>query len=305
MMNFYNFPHDFDSKNNFFRSLFMGKEFENYDVDLIDFYGCYPKVSTIKKASIYLASRFSDKGMNTWLKHQQGLPPKVNAGRFNIWCTFENRRPPNELMDLTLSFDQDTYKGKNFYLPLIFLYIDLLDNGKEYVRHKFLPQALLKSREISIGNKEHFAVSFINNPEQTRLRAIEALRNIGPVDIFGRSVNNYVKDKIKTASPYWFSVCFENDLYPGYVTEKALESWIAGTIPLYWGLDEGKILNPKAIVNLNDFETLERFVEFVEELFADKGRMKSMIEEPILNRDFNLIGLINFFKNSIPLKSVQ
>jgi len=135
------------------------------------------------------------------------------------------------------------------------------------------------------------------------MQAISSLSKIGDVEVFGRSVNNYLEDKINTSSPYWFSVCFENDLYPGYVTEKALEAWIAGTIPLYWGLDSGQILNPKAIVNLYDFKSLETFVKYVEDLFNDKNRMKSMLNEPIFNKEFDLEGLINFFKNSIPLKS--
>ena len=34
---------------------------------------------------------------------------------------------------------------------------------------------------------------------------------------------------------YNFTIAFENSDYPGYITEKIIHAFIAGTIPLYWG----------------------------------------------------------------------
>ena len=34
---------------------------------------------------------------------------------------------------------------------------------------------------------------------------------------------------------YNFTIAFENCDHPGYITEKIIHAFIAGTIPLYWG----------------------------------------------------------------------
>ena len=43
-------------------------------------------------------------------------------------------------------------------------------------------------------------------------------------------------------------ICLENSNTPGYITEKAFQSWIAGTIPVYDGGSLDK-LNPEAFIN--------------------------------------------------------
>jgi hypothetical protein len=149
--------------------------------------------------------------------------------------------------------------------------------------------ALTLKRDLhSIPEKNAFAVSFINNPEQLRLRAINKLNSISKVDVFGRSVGNYVANKIEASSPYWFSVCFENDLYPGYVTEKVLEAWIAKTIPIYWGDDASGILNPDAVINLKDFKNLQEMAQHVSNLYQDESEMLRMICQPLVKKEFSL-----------------
>ena len=58
-----------------------------------------------------------------------------------------------------------------------------------------------------------------------------------------------VKNKIEFLSSYKFSISMENSEGDGYVTEKIIESFIAGTIPIYYGdymIDE--YINPKAYI---------------------------------------------------------
>ena len=299
-MEFKNFPYDFSKTNNFWIDLFSSKKFEMFDDSKITVYGCYPKISITRKILLFIHSRFSNDGMSKWLFHQQGLPDDIYPDKFNIWCTYENRRPPAENFDLTFSFDTDSFNGTNYYLPLIYLYLDLTQKNSSYVRHKISPSELLKRRNLNTyENKQKFAVSFINNPDQTRLRAIKELGKISKVDLFGRFSNNYAKDKLSISSDYWFTVCFENDIYPGYITEKVLEAWLANTIPLYWGDDKAKILNERAIINLKDFGSLEEFVSFVQDLSKDKQRMIDIISQPLLKRDFSMQELEDFILSGL------
>ena len=47
--------------------------------------------------------------MVKWLNNQQGITEPINKNDFNIWVTYENRRPPHQNFDLTTSYDIDDY----------------------------------------------------------------------------------------------------------------------------------------------------------------------------------------------------
>lgn len=301
-INFYNFPNDFNKTDNYFTYLIeeASKKVEiNFPIDI---YGCYPEISFIKKVILFSKSRISDSFMTEWLNHQQGVVVPFNSKAFNIWATFENRRPPINNFDLTFSYDIDDYDKKNYYLPLFYLYMNIGDSSKAIWKHKETPSTCMTQRDLGLdffANKTGFVSSFINNPHPTRIRAISGLSEIAEVSVFGRSVGNYVEDKIGMAGKFWFNLCFENDLYPGWVTEKVLEAWLAGAIPLYWGLDSLGLLNPKAIINLNDFPTMKDFIAYVGFLYKNPQKMIEIINEPLLLKDFKQEEVTNFLVNGL------
>jgi hypothetical protein len=173
----------------------------------------------------------------------------------NVWYTGENLRPPSDnRWNVTLSFEIDETKERNIYLPFWATRF-----GPDLAESVVAQEKFLYPRVLS-DQREKFACAFIGNPEPTRLSAIKALQKIGKVDLFGAAFNNPVKDKMEILKQYKFNLCFENDLYPGYVTEKVFESWEAGCIPLWWGLDAANYLNPDSVINFaknSEAETLE------------------------------------------------
>jgi hypothetical protein len=77
-------------------------------------------------------------------------------------------------------------------------------------------------------------------------------------------------------------VCFENDLYPGYVTEKLHEAYITGTVPIYWGdLGNDSNINRKSFINMNDFESMDAFVNYVRSI--DNDTYAEIYQQPFLN----------------------
>jgi hypothetical protein len=246
--------------------------------------------------------------MTRWLEHQHGINNVRNKNNFTMWYTFENRRPPIENFDITISFDTENFDNRNFYLPLIWLYTSINETSPIPPYHKTTMEDCLQPRNLNpdlFDQKIGFASSFINNPQPYRIAVIRKLEKIGSVAQFGRSGGGYVEDKISTANKYLFNVCFENDLYPGYVTEKVLEAWIAQTIPLYWGIDKNEILNPKAIINLNDFDSLNDFCEFTYELKKDENRILEMLNQPILQKTLEIEDLYKFVLNGLLRKFDQ
>jgi hypothetical protein len=207
----------------------------------------------------------------------------------SIWYTGENVRPPfPNNFDLTLSFDQDRYSGKNVYLPLF--YLRLLFPTESSIRTLGVDVSkidLTQSRESDWADREKFACTFINNPEPTRLRAVEALSSIGQVDVYGKHSGRIVDNKFSVASGYKFSICFENSIHPGYITEKLLDAYVCGSIPIYWGdVGENSILNRKAFFNYRDFESLESLASHIDEL--PPKQLEEMSKEPLLLKRINL-----------------
>ncbi len=298
-IHFRNFPHDFNKDDNFFLQLVKDAlNGKNYPRDIY-FYGSYPDKSLVRKILLFMNSKLSNKGMTTWLKFQQGVVTPIDESAFNVWCTFENRRPPVHGFDCTFTFDRDNLKKTNFYLPLIFLYLKV---NSATSKHNIEVAELLKKRKIPLeflSTKKEFMASFINNPHPVRMHAVKQLQEIGDVTLYGRSVDNYVVDKIRESSRFWFNLCFENDLYPGYITEKVLEAYLSKSVPLYWGDDSAGIINPKAIVNLKDFENIDEFTLYVKNLFDDKQRIKEMLEEPLFLKEFNYSDVLSFFTEKL------
>ena len=296
-LTFKNFPYDFDAQNNVFRSLLSDVEVEKRSMRDVDFYGCYPEKSFGAKVLLYAKSKITEKAMTDWLNFQNGIPISVNPNKLNFWSTFENRRPPVDLNLFTFSFDVDSYNGTNFYLPLIYLYMDLELRNPYTPRHSVTQVAATSLRTIPndlVEKKVGAACTFISNPHPMRLRAIQEFSKNRKVDVFGRYSGNYVQNKIEQGESYWLNFCFENDLFPGYVTEKALEAWLSYSIPVYWGDDAAGILNPKAIVNLKDFESMRDFQDHLEYLLNNKSIMLEMISQPILRKKLDISELRKF-----------
>jgi len=200
-----------------------------------------------------------------------------------VWFTGENIRPPygNEY-DSYISFDQDDYGGKNFYFPL--LYCEINFRSKDWTQRRgidFKTQDLLLPRQ-TIQQKPKFACAFIGNPEPTRLRAIEALSEFGQVDIFGPHSGQAVSSKYEIAKDYRFMLCFENDVYPGYVTEKLLDAYVCGTVPLYRGdFGQESHVNRNCLINANDYGSLREFAVAVSEI--DNLHYGEIFSEPLLS----------------------
>lgn len=212
-----------------------------------------------------------------------GITPNPLA-KVNIWYTGENQRPPYGDWDAFLSFDSKFPSTKNLYLPLwmitstdCILPIETSYWGKK----KPSIDELLEPRAHS-KTKYKFACAFFGKNYRTRLHAVESLRKIGKVDVFGEGARRPVDNPYQIAQEYKFTLCFENDLYPGYVTEKPFEAYLAHTIPIYYGIDCERFLNPEAILNLNDYETEQKWLQTIEELNSNTNLYNATFTQPLL-----------------------
>lgn len=108
------------------------------------------------------------------------------------------------------------------------------------------PKIYEKSKIISMiaSNKR------ITEGQNLRVQWVEMLE--GQVDLYGRGFNE-IENKEDGLCDYMFSVVIENGFYESYFTEKILDCFASGTIPIYMGSpDIGEYFNSDGIINLSE-----------------------------------------------------
>jgi hypothetical protein len=82
-----------------------------------------------------------------------------------------------------------------------------------------------------------------------------------------------VDNKIITLGKYRFALCFENCIYPGYLTEKIFDCFFAGTIPIYLGAPNVQELIPKeSFIDFRDFNDFEKLYSFLKRIDKSTAR---------------------------------
>jgi len=208
------------------------------------------------------------------------VPKTANAIR-RIWVTGENVRPPfTDDFDGYLSFDQNLLQN-NAYLPI--WYFDAGFYKTHFVSRVGVEtsvESLLKSRGISKVPPK-FACIFVGNPHAIRLHFLEILQRIASVEKFGAAFGNHVKHKFAVGREFKFTIAFENDLYPGYVTEKLLEAYLCESIPVYWGhLGLSSPINLDAIMVIKENQSLEDLAQELSEL--SEAEILEKLNQPFL-----------------------
>ena len=104
------------------------------------------------------------------------------------------------------------------------------------------------------------------------------------VDVLGRGYKPF-EQKQDGLSPYTYSVIIENVQEPDYFTEKLLDCFICGTIPIYWGASNIKhYFNTDGMVICNDLAELQGAIEV---LFNGKSGSKELVDHTIIEHNRN------------------
>lgn len=137
-----------------------------------------------------------------------------------IFSHGENVRADYNIADYAIDFDYLDYGDRHLRMPLF--------------HHDF------RNREVK--EKTKFASFMVSNSVDSsicpRNTFFEILSKYKKVDSGGRYANNIgfnVANKIEWLKDYKFNICFENSSYPGYLTEKLFDAYMAGCVPIYWG----------------------------------------------------------------------
>jgi len=150
--------------------------------------------------------------------------------------------------------------------------------------------------------KKKFCAAVISNFKSSdgfRIKFINELSKYKSVDMGGSYKNNVggnVKNKIKFLSSYKFSIAMENSEGQGYVSEKILDSFIAGTIPIYYGgymIDE--FINPKSYILIKNENDFLQKIEYIKKIDNNDKLYKAILNEKLFIND-NLVKIFDIEK---------
>jgi len=186
--------------------------------------------------------------------------------------------------DFNFTFDRNSDKNTRFPLWLGYMNDYLLEECHRR-----------KSGIINVPKRNRFC-SFIANGEVKtthRRTIIEKLSMYKKVDCGGNYLNNIgynvprginCSGKIEHNNNYKFAIAFENEDYPGYVTEKICDIYKSNSIPIYWGTKEvAKDFNPSTFINARDFNNFDELVEYIIKVDNDDDLYASYFKEPMFS----------------------
>lgn len=205
-----------------------------------------------------------------------------------IFYSGENFIPDFNIYDYAVGFDQINFQDRYAFCPN-YLINDRYKEDIEKMIHKH------ETESIAEKKKTDFCSFVVSNAfgDDIRKDFFLALSEYKKVNSGGRFMNNTgcldgVKDKYAFQAAHKFSICFENASYKGYTTEKLVQGFAAGTIPIYWGDPcVTDVFNEKAMIILKDRRDFKSVIERIKELDQDPVAYMEMLRQPaLLNAEF-------------------
>jgi len=284
---FLNFWPGFDeSENIFLHALSMNSEFE------------YVGVKSIWKADAVVESVFPNHTSKS--KHLMWIRKILKQGNLpRISFTGENTRPNLRKYDFAISFDY-LEDERHFRLPLWALYTDYAGKNRfiESRDDQIDISIFHESRQVPLPLEPTALSVFMGNPTPERLQFIEKSNSFFQISGYGNYFKKAVPSKLKYQGEFRFNLCFENSIFPGYHTEKLLQAYAMGSVPLYFGHPTVlKDFNPEAFINLADFDSMDSFIEFVSRLSDEE--CQRILNSPLLTRKFDLSSFANFMDRTL------
>jgi hypothetical protein len=156
----------------------------------------------------------------------------------------------------------DFHNKKSVYIPHI---INSNYNLSDIRKHKNLnrPYLVAYMNSNCQPHREQMFRSLVDRFGKDKVHALGKCSNNRKIENNGNWENAY--DIYKD---YTFTISMENTNEYGYITEKIMNAFIAGSIPLYFG-SKGKIndfFNKDAFININDFSSVTAVTNYIQNL---------------------------------------
>lgn len=202
-----------------------------------------------------------------------------------IFIAIECLSPDMNIFDYAISFDDD-FKLDDRYARI--LTIETAGYSPCGIDDK------VENPIQSLSEKTKFC-NFIysnSNAHPTRDELFHKISEYKKVDSLGAHLSNCEKHHSRLATdwqqtsielkqPYKFSIASENASYKGYTSEKIMTSFIAHSIPIYWGNPNiTRDFNPKSFINCHDYPNLDAVLARIKEIDNDDDLWLEIMSQP-------------------------
>lgn len=256
-----------------------------------DVYSPYQRIITPGGQNVLLTTSCHNMDVNEYLSKIL----KIRRSEYIIFYDGEPSYPKDELLGavdfiITTKLDlYEKYKDKSIHLPYLSVHLYKLGIGLGSVprtlgdingdRSKFCFFAYTNTDEGLEGVRARKKFYYLMQ-EITRGRVSNHGKSYGGVPL-----GTYT-DNSKILKDYKFTISIENSFIPGYITEKLINPFLAGSIPIYLGApDVSKYFNKKAFIDVRDFDTFEECIDYVVRVDKDSELYDSYMKENIFNEE--------------------
>ncbi len=223
-----------------------------------------------------------------------------------IYTTAENISPQWNMAPYQIGFHPDVDSRNYFRWPNWMVHLNWKELPSQPRHKRFgaridIDQLMRPIDETWIDSerigKALLLTAHLKEPRRKLYRVVDEV--IG-CDGFGRAFGKDTRrigGKLDLSKKYSYSLCPENGIGPGYITEKIPEAFHAGCIPITWCRPEDLALdfNPKAVVNLYGLSDRQQ-VGTLTRLRDDPAFADTLRAEPLLLKRPSLDPLVKFLK---------
>lgn len=210
--------------------------------------------------------------------------------------------PDFNLYDYAIGFDYIEFEDRYLRMPLYMFDTEAV----KLARGKHL-------REDSFyDNKTKFCNFIVSNPDAMKERELffDKLNARRHVDSAGGFKNNMPNGErcdnlITYREPYRFTLAFENSLMDGYVTEKIMYAFAAGTVPIYYGGNQiEREINEKSFIDVSKFKSMEECIDYILYVDDHSEEYLKIARQPVFLKEIDYEQrLLDFFKNIVSNKN--
>jgi len=204
---------------------------------------------------------------------------KVMEHPFKLYYTGENRR--DDFVNNKYCFSYNYNNHPNHYTLPIY-----------YTTTNF--KRIKQENRIMTPRTKFASFLFSNGGVKVRNEIFKSLSDYKRVDSGGRFANNIggpvpPLQTIPWQSQYKFSLSCENVIAPGFITEKIVHGYHAGSIPIYWGTETiREELNTKSFINVSEFVNMKELIEYIIEVDNNDQLYQDILNQPLLvNNEYN------------------
>ena len=222
-------------------------------------------LNTPGEADLAIVLNYARPGMWVMGCHQGIFKVTQDPPQPGLFGRFTRHAPSWADLTLTAFPDQVQPRARVRLFPAIFnwhlgLSYDQIASVQTFPKTKTMSCIASKKRDLPGHKVRDDFVGFLE-------------ANFDEIDVFGRGrVNSLDAGKLLGLSPYRFSIAIENVLSNDYFTEKILDCWLAGTVPVYFGALNLENYFPRdSFIRLESLDPQELRSKFDQGLFGSES----------------------------------